>query len=102
MKRTVALVALAVAIAAVSSWAGASTSSKSGRLQVRSVRLVATNPFYVDNDPSGNSGGDLFGSTGDLRQNGSKVGNYKSACTASSPQGGQCQATLTWRSGGQL
>ena len=63
------------------------------------VRLVATNGYFVDNDPSGNSGGDLFGSSGDLRRQGARVGRFTSVCTLV-PPGGQCQASLSLRGRG--
>jgi hypothetical protein len=63
---------------------------------------VTTNGWNVDNNPSGPSGGDLFGSIGDLRHAGSKVGTYSSACTASSEVLAECQATFVWNSGDRL
>jgi hypothetical protein len=81
--------------------AGGASASKAHK-QVRYVRLVVGQGFYVDNDPSGQSGGDLFGSTGDLEHNGHKVGTFSSACTASSAEVGQCQATLAWNSGDRV
>jgi hypothetical protein len=88
-------------LAGLAGWAPA-TSAKSAHRQVINLRIVATSSFYVDNDPSGQSGGDLFGSEGDVRRRGHKIGTYSSACTASSAAVGQCQATLTWRSGDAL
>jgi hypothetical protein len=61
------------------------------------LRLLATNGFFVDNDPSGQSGGDLFGASGELRRGGEKVGKFSSACTLVPPVGGQCRATLILR-----
>ena len=69
---------------------------------MRYVRTVPTSSFYVDNDPSGSSGGDLFGSEGDLRHAGHKAGTFSSACTASSAQRAQCQATFIWNSGDRI
>jgi hypothetical protein len=66
------------------------------------VRIVVESGFYVDNDPSGNSGGDLFGSTGRLMHNGVKVGTFSSACTSSSAEVGQCQATFVWNNGDRI
>jgi hypothetical protein len=81
-------------------WAGASASpGKRAEREVVMARLVATNGYFVDNDPSGNSGGDLFGSSGDLRRQGEKVGRFTSACTLV-PPGGQCQVTLSLRGRG--
>jgi hypothetical protein len=102
VRKVVTVVAVAAAAAGVASWAGASASSTGTQREVRYVRTAAGNAFFVDNDPSDNSGGDLFGSTGDLRHAGRKVGTYSSACTASSPAGGQCQATFVWSSDDRL
>jgi hypothetical protein len=63
---------------------------------------VATSGFYVDNDPSGPSGGDLFGATGNLTHNGTKVGTFSDTCTASSAEQGECDATFLWNSGDRL
>lgn len=63
------------------------------------MRLVVLDSYFVDNDPSGQSGGDLFGSSGELRRRGNRVGKYASACTNSPPVGAQCQATLILRRG---
>jgi hypothetical protein len=95
------VVAIAATTAAMLAWAGASASPTGKRAQREVVlaRLVATNGYFVDNDPSGNSGGDLFGSSGDLRREGEKVGRFTSACTLV-PPGGQCQATLSLRGRG--
>ena len=105
VRKTIALLVTTIVgavalITAISGFAGATSSAKRG--QVLGVRIVATDSFFVDNDPSGNSGGDLFGSTGDLRRRGQKVGNYSSACTASSAAGGQCQVTFVLGGGGRL
>jgi hypothetical protein len=87
---------------AVPTLAGAHHSPTSVHKQVRYVRAVTTNGWNVDNDPSGPSGGDLFGSTGDLRHAGGKVGTYSSACTGVSDVLAQCQATFIWNSGDRL
>jgi hypothetical protein len=98
MRRAAALVAVAATTAAVLGWAGASASPTGGH-RVRNLRLVATNSYFVDNDPSGQSGGDLVGSSGELRRRGHRVGKYSSACTLALPVAGQCQATLILRRG---
>ena len=97
MRRAAALVALAAATAALLSWAGASAAPSGKHPQERHVRLVVGNGFFVDNDPSGQSGGDLFGASGELRRGGEKVGRFSSTCTLAPPVGGQCQATLIWQ-----
>ena len=74
MRKAVALVAIAGTTAARLGLAGASASPKSAHRQVLTMRLVATNGYFVDNDPSGPSGGDLFGSAADLRRHGHKIG----------------------------
>ena len=98
MRKAVALVAVAATTAAVLGLAGASASPTGGH-RVRNLRLVATNSYFVDNDPSGQSGGDLVGSSGELRRRGHRVGKYSSACTLSLPVAGQCQATLILQRG---
>jgi hypothetical protein len=95
VKKEAALVAVA-ATAALFGLVAASASPTSDHRQERNVRLVVTNGYFVDNDPSGQSGGDLFGSSGELRHGGETVGKASSACTLSPPVGGQCQATLIW------
>jgi hypothetical protein len=97
VRRAMALVTLAAATAALLSWVGASASTTGDHRQERNVRLVVSESFFVDNDPSGVSGGDLVGSSGEMRHGGNGVGRYSSACTLSPPVGGQCQATLIWR-----
>ena len=66
------------------------------------MRLVAIDGFFVDNDPSGQSGGDLFGASGELRRGGYKRGKFSSACTLAPPVGGQCQTTLIFRGQGAI
>src|SRR4051794_19958627 len=81
---------------------GATASASGTRAQRLHVKLIATNGYYVDNDPSGNSGGDLFGSSGNVRRAGVKAGRFSSACTAAPPVGAQCQATLILRHRGRV
>lgn len=102
MRKAVALVAVAAVIAAVLGWAGASASSKGNHRQVRNLRLVTTHGYFVDNDPSGNSGGDLFGGAGEARRRGHRIARFSSACILSPPVGGQCQVTLIWQRGGRI
>lgn len=95
MRKATALVAIAATTAALLAWAGASASpTKTAQREVITFRLVATDGYFVDNDPSGNSGGDLFGAAGELRRQGEKVGRFSSACTLVPPVGGQCQVTM--------
>jgi hypothetical protein len=102
VRKAAALVAVAGTTAALLGLAGASASPKSAHRQVLTMRLVATNGYFVDNDPSGQSGGDLFGSAGELRRHGHKIGRASSACTLVPPVGGQCQVTLIRRRGGRI
>jgi hypothetical protein len=101
VRRAAALVAVAATAAALMGWVGASASPGDHR-QERNMRIVVIDSFFVDNDPSGASGGDLFGSSGNLRHSGNRVGKFSSACTLSPPVGGQCQATLIWRNRGSI
>jgi hypothetical protein len=99
MKRGLLLLTAAVSLIAVTT---ASASAEKVHKQIRYVRIQATNGFYVDNDPSGPSGGDLFGSTGDLTHNGGRVGSFSSSCESSSADVGQCDTTFTWNNGDRL
>jgi hypothetical protein len=94
VRRAAALVGVAVALAGLLNWVGASASSTDSHRRERNLRLVVTNGYFVDNDPSGQSGGDLFGSTAQLRHGGRRVGKASDACTLVPPVGGQCQVTL--------
>ncbi len=92
-----------LAVLAVTSLSGAAVASAAKvHKEIRYVRLAVDSGFYVDNDPSGQSGGDLFGSTGNLTHNGANVGSFSSACTAASAERARCGATLIWNSGGRL
>jgi len=99
VRRGVALIAVAATTAALLGLVGASASTTEDHRRERNLRLVVVDSFFVDNDPSGQSGGDLFGSSGVLRHRGHKVGKHSSACTLSPPVGAQCQATLILRRG---
>lgn len=96
------MIAAAAATAGLAIWPAASASSNGNHREVRFVRMVVVSSYYVDNDPSGTSGGDLFGSTGDVRHDARRVGTYSSACTASSEVSGECRATIAWRDGSSL
>jgi len=101
MRRALKLVVVVTAGIGLLASVASASSSRDHRL-VKYVRVAAKSAFYVDNDPSGNSGGDSFGSTGDLRHAGQKVGTYSSACTASSAERAQCQVTFRWHGGDRL
>jgi hypothetical protein len=96
VRKAVALILVAGTAAALWGWVGASASPTDGR-QTENARLVVTNGWFVDNDPPDQSGGDLFGSSGELRRDGHRPGKFSSACTLAPPVGGQCQATLIFR-----
>ncbi len=97
MRKRVALILVAGTAAASLGWVNASASPNDGDRQKKNMRLVVTEGWFVDNDPSGQSGGDLFGSSGELRRHRHRTGKFSSACTLSPPVGGQCQATLILR-----
>jgi hypothetical protein len=99
MKRGLLLLTAAASLIAVT--AGSAAAAKVHK-QIRYVRIQATNGYYVDNDPSGPSGGDLFGSTGDLTHNGRKVGSFSSSCESSTADVAQCDTTFTWNNGDRL
>jgi hypothetical protein len=85
--------------------AGAGTSASSARAshkQVLFVTLVPTSVFWVDNDPTNTSAGDIAGSTGPVRRHGHKIGSYSLACTLVSANRAQCQATLKLRHRGKI
>jgi hypothetical protein len=97
VRKAVALILVAGTSAALFGLVGASASTTGDHRQERTVRLVVIDGYFVDNDPSGQSGGDLFGASGELRRRGHRPGKWSSACTLSPPVGGQCQATLILR-----
>lgn len=72
-RRALTLVSTTTALIALLSPAVASASAQR---QVLTLKLVATNTYNVDNDPSGGSGGDLSGSSGDMRSRGHRLGTY--------------------------
>jgi Dirigent-like protein len=102
VRTVVRLLVLAGIVAVAIGVTAAGASAGKVHKQALYVRTVPTSSFYVDNDPSGNSAGDLFGSTGDLRRSGRKLGTYSSACTAASDSLGQCHATFVFRGGDRL
>jgi hypothetical protein len=65
------------------------------------VRIIVTESYYL---PSGqpNGAGDLFGSSGELRQAGERIGRFASACQGVPSAGGQCQATFIWQGRGRI
>jgi hypothetical protein len=99
MRRRATLAALVVGLLALTA---SSASAAKVHKHVRYVKLVVEQGFFVDNDPSGQSGGDLFGSTGVLRHHSRQVGTFSAACTSSSAEGGQCNVTFVWNSGDRL
>ena len=100
MKRLVVIVAASVPMTIVLALLPASASTR--RREVTHVRTVETSNYFVDNDPSGTSGGDLVGSAGDLRRHGSDIGSFSTACTLVSPVKAQCQASLIWSGRGTI
>lgn len=58
------------------------------------MRLVVAHGYSVDNDLAGPSGGDLLGSTGELRADGGGHRTFWSGCQLAPPVGAQCQGTL--------
>jgi hypothetical protein len=99
MKRGLLLLTAVVSLVVLTA---ASAAEAKVHKQIRYVRIQVTSGFYVDNDPSGPSGGDLFGSTGDLTHNGGKVGTFSTSCESSSAEVGQCNVTFTWNNGDRL
>jgi hypothetical protein len=97
MRKAVAMILVAGTATALLAWVNASASPNDGDRQKKHMRLFVTDGWSVDNDPSGESGGDLFGASGDLRRRGHRTGKWSSACTLSPPVGGQCQVTLILR-----
>jgi hypothetical protein len=91
-----------IAVAAATGLLAASASAANVHKHVRYVKLVVEQGFFVDNDPSGQSGGDLFGSTGVLRHRNHQVGTFSAACESSSADGGQCNVSFVWNSGDRL
>jgi hypothetical protein len=84
--------------------AGPVVTAATGALPPRektTVRIVITDGYYI---PSGqpNGAGDLFGSSGALRQGGERIGRFASACQGVPSGGGECQATFTWKNRGRI
>jgi hypothetical protein len=96
VRKAVAAIVAAGIAAALMGWVGASASPSDHR-QERTLRLLVIDGWSVDNDPSGASGGDLFGASGAIGSRGHRPGRWSSACTLSPPVGGQCQVTLILR-----
>jgi len=99
MKKVLTLVAVAVAATGL---LAASAPAAKVHKHVRYVKLHVEQGFFVDNDPSGQSGGDLFGSTGVLRHHSHQVGTFSATCTSSSEEEGQCNVTFVWNRGDRL
>jgi hypothetical protein len=97
-----ALFAGIVVVAMIGNSVVVSATGDAPQRELTHVRLVSTHGYSVDNDPNGQSGGDLFGSAGSLRKGGQRIGRFSSACALAPPVGGQCQATLIWRDRGQI
>jgi hypothetical protein len=97
LKTRIILAALTLA-----AFTGATASSASAADQYLKVNLVTTNGFYVDNDPQGQSAGDMFGSEGSLRRRGKEVGTFYAVCTSTSAASARCSATLAIRNRGQI
>jgi hypothetical protein len=100
MKRLVVILAAAVPMTIVLALLTASATAR--RREVTHVRTTETSNYFVDNDPSGTSGGDLVGSAGDLRRHGSDIGSFSTACTLVSPVKAQCQGSLIWSGRGTI
>jgi hypothetical protein len=94
-------IAAAVVVAAL---AGPVITAATGALPARertTVRILIDEGYYV---PSGqpNGAGDLFGSSGELRQGGVKIGRFTSACQGVPSGGGECEATFRWKGRGRI
>jgi hypothetical protein len=100
MRKAMVLVAMAATAVAVGGLVNASAAPSDSRAEVITGRLVVGNGYNVDNGQPGPSGGDLFGSSGVLRRDGSDVGRFSSACQLSPPVGAQCQGTLSFQGEG--
>jgi Dirigent-like protein len=96
VRKVVAAIVAAGIAAALMGWVGASAAPSDHR-QERSMRLLVGDGYNVENDPSGPSGGDLFGASGEIGSRGHRPGKWSSACILSPPVGGQCQLTLILR-----
>src|SRR6266516_1703310 len=93
MKRLVVIVAASVPMTIVLALLPASASTR--RREVTHVRTVESSNYFVDNDPSGTSGGDLG-------RHGSDIGSFSTACTLVSPVKAHCQASLIWSGRGTI
>ena len=73
VRKAVAAIVAAGIAAALLGWVGASASPSDHR-QERTLRLLVIDGWSVDNDPSGQSGGDLFGSSGEIAPSWTQAG----------------------------
>jgi hypothetical protein len=96
--------ALVAAGGEIATSVAASGSGKSAGSENLYLTLVSPNGFFVDNDPSGSSAGDLFGGAGPLKQGGKRVGRFVSSCIATATKTvlGQCAATFSLNGRGDL
>jgi hypothetical protein len=99
MKKAATLAAVAVVMLGTTSVVAGGSGSRVQRL---AMRVLPTHGYYVDNDPAGQSGGDLFGSSGLLRRSSKQIGRFSRACTAAPPVGAQCQVTLILKRRGRV
>jgi hypothetical protein len=105
MRKIAIAIGIMVCAALVVASAGAGGSASSARTshkQVLFVTLVPTSVYWVDNDPTDTSAGDIAGSTGPVRRHGHKIGSYSLACTLVSANRAQCQATPKLRHRGRI
>jgi hypothetical protein len=97
VKTKIILAALTLA-----AFTGATASSASAADEKLRVNLVTTDGFYVDNDPQGQSAGDVFGSEGSLRRRGKEVGSFSAVCVSTSAEAAKCIASLAIRNRGKI
>jgi hypothetical protein len=77
----------------------ASASAANVHKHVRYVKLVVEQGFFVDNDPSGQSGGDLFGSTGVLRHRTTRSAPSQPPASPHPQTGGSAMSALCGTAG---
>jgi hypothetical protein len=99
LKTKIILAALTLAAFTGATASSASASAADEKLK---VNLVATDGFYVDNDPQGQSAGDVFGSEGPLRRRSERVGSFYSVCVSTSAEAAKCSVTLAIRDRGKI
>lgn len=99
MRRTIALIAAGAAVVTTSvAWAAQSSADSSKRAMVLDLRV--TMEHVVDQEPSGDSAGDMAVLAGEVLRGGTKIGQYQGYCVfITSGANSQCTFSLALPNG---